>query len=237
MLICRPVCACRGVLAHQVLLTQVGIFRELVNVRYSTRKILDVPFFRTSQWFWFSAAIIYSYGNNFSDPDRRSLITSAAFRRCLDYVDLTSLLLYSTLLIFTVLTLKSPYYRYQVSQLAWTIAIIVVTVVQVRCVRVVSAHGCVLHVLRVHAQAVRARQPPLRAYRRCSSSSLVCSPPPPSSRRLPGALVHRQCAQRAVLVPLPRLAGHLQRLDGLLRRHGLREAIHQAPFPRGPLAE
>ena len=91
-----------------MLLTQVGIFRELVNVRYSTRKILDVPFFRTSQYFWFCAAIIYSYGNNFSDPDRRSLITSAAFRRCLDYVDLTSLLLYSTLLIFTVLTLKSP---------------------------------------------------------------------------------------------------------------------------------
>ena len=116
----------------QVLLTQVSAFRELVNVRYDARKILDVPWFRTSQWAWFWASIIYSYGSNFSDPQRRSLIYGwAGAPELLSYIDLLTLMMYSSLLIFFVLTLKSPYYRYQVSQLAWTIAAIVVIVVQV----------------------------------------------------------------------------------------------------------
>lgn len=119
--------------SSQVLLTQVSIFRELVNVRYDTRKVLDVPWFRTSQWAWFWASVIYSYGSNFGAPSRRLLIPGMGGMAVdvLHYVDLASLVMYSALLIGFVLTLKTPYYRYQVSQLAWTIAIIVVTVVQV----------------------------------------------------------------------------------------------------------
>jgi len=38
---------------------------------------------------------------------------------------------YSLMLMLFVLSLKKGYYKYQMGQLAWTIAIIVVTVVQV----------------------------------------------------------------------------------------------------------
>jgi phosphatidate cytidylyltransferase len=116
----------------QVLFAQVAMFRELVNVRYSYRKFKDVPLFRTSQWGWFFACLLYSYGNSFLSPDRRSLITSLILLKCLPYVEIITLLMYSTMLMLTVLTLTKGYYKYQVGQLAWTIAIIVITVVQVQ---------------------------------------------------------------------------------------------------------
>jgi len=107
------------------------MFRELVNVRYSYRKFKDVPLFRTSQWGWFFTCLVYSYGNSFLDPDRRSLITSRLLLSCLPYVELVALLLYSTMLMITVLTLTKGKYKYQVGQLAWTVSIISITVVQV----------------------------------------------------------------------------------------------------------
>ena len=108
------------------------MFRELVNVRYSRRKFKDIPLFRTSQWGWFYACIIFSYGQSFSRPSRMSLIQSPLILSCLPYAPLVSLLLYSSLLVGTVLTLRSGLYKYQVGQLAWTISIVVITVVQVR---------------------------------------------------------------------------------------------------------
>ena len=115
----------------QVLLIQVAMFRELVNVRYSYRKFQDVPLFRTSQWGWFFSGMLYSYGHAFLDPSRRALVSSPLILAGLPYVELTGLLLYSAMLVVTVLTLTKGYYKYQVGQLAWTIAIIVITVVQV----------------------------------------------------------------------------------------------------------
>jgi hypothetical protein len=40
-------------------LTQVELFRELVNVRYRTAQEKEVPLFRTIQWIWFFLAMIY----------------------------------------------------------------------------------------------------------------------------------------------------------------------------------
>ena len=109
----------------------IAMFRELVNVRYSKRRFRDVPLFRTSQWGWFYTCLMYSYGQTFLNPDRRSMITSSILQSCLPYVELVGLLLYSMMLMITVLTLTQGYYKYQIGQLAWTIAIIVITVVQV----------------------------------------------------------------------------------------------------------
>jgi len=50
----------------------------------------------------------------------------------LPFAELISLLLYSTMLIATVLTLTKGYYKYQMGQLAWTISTIVITVAQVK---------------------------------------------------------------------------------------------------------
>jgi len=100
-------------------------------VRYSQRRFKDVPLFRTSQWGWFWTCLTYSYGNSFLAPHRRSLLTSKLLMTALPYVELVTLLMYSGMLVLTVLTLKHGYYKYQVGQLAWTIATIVITVVQV----------------------------------------------------------------------------------------------------------
>jgi len=115
----------------QVFLIQVAMFRELVNVRYHRRRFKEIPLFRTSQWGWFYACILYSYGQSFSRPGRMQLIQSPLILSLLPYFDLVSLLLYSALLVGTVLTLRAGLYKYQVGQLAWTVSIVVITVVQV----------------------------------------------------------------------------------------------------------
>ena len=63
----------------EVQLIQIAMFRELVNVRY--RRIhKDVPLFRTTQWGWFYAAMLYSYGKSFS-TDQRLYCSSSRRRR------------------------------------------------------------------------------------------------------------------------------------------------------------
>lgn len=114
----------------QVLLIQCAIFRELVNVRYR-RRLEDIPYFRTSQWGWFYAAILMTYGQRLQSPARLKLIHSPMVRACLPYVDGVAVLIYSALLVGTVLTLQKGKYRYQIGQLAWTVSIVVVAVVQV----------------------------------------------------------------------------------------------------------
>jgi len=108
------------------------MFRELVNVRYSARKFADVPLFRTTQWGWFYTCMLYSYGHSFYVNDKLySLVTSPAMATFLSYVEILSLCCYSTLLVLTVLSLTKGYYKYQMGQLAWTMAICVITVAQV----------------------------------------------------------------------------------------------------------
>ncbi len=50
------------------------MFRELVNVRYKTRLVKTIPWFRTTQWGWFWCCMVYSYGNSFSQEKLLSLI-------------------------------------------------------------------------------------------------------------------------------------------------------------------
>jgi len=115
-----------------VQLVQIMMFRELVNVRYSARKFADVPLFRTMQWGWFFTCMLYSYGHAVNTNAKLySLIASPTIARLLSYVEIVCMGLYSVLLVTTVLTLTKGYYRYQMGQLAWTMAICVFTVAQV----------------------------------------------------------------------------------------------------------
>jgi len=114
-----------------VVLVQVMMFRELVNVRYRSRRIKEIPLFRTTQWGWFWTCLIYSYGGAFYQEPLNSLVKSRFVLQLLPYVEFITLVGYSTMLIVVVLTLKKGYYKYQMGQLAWTIAVIVITVVQV----------------------------------------------------------------------------------------------------------
>jgi hypothetical protein len=69
-----------------MLLLQVLMFRELVNVRYRTRAVLEIPLFRTTQWGWFATCMLYSYGASFSDERLLSLISSPTLMRLLPYI-------------------------------------------------------------------------------------------------------------------------------------------------------
>lgn len=42
-----------------VILTQIELFRELVNVRYVEAKEKQMPLFRSIQWGWFFVAMLY----------------------------------------------------------------------------------------------------------------------------------------------------------------------------------
>jgi len=108
------------------------MFRELVNVRYSARKFADVPLFRTMQWGWFYTCMLYSYGHAVNTNARLySLIASPTIAALLSYVEIVCMGLYSVLLVTTVLSLTKGYYKYQMGQLAWTMAICLITVGQV----------------------------------------------------------------------------------------------------------
>tara|TARA_B110001452_G_scaffold145152_1_gene120639 strand:+ start:180 stop:1505 length:1326 start_codon:yes stop_codon:yes gene_type:complete len=116
-----------------VVVVQIMMFRELVNVRYNARKFDDVPLFRTTQWGWFFTCLLYSYGQAFYVNERLySLISSTAMATVLRYVELACMILYSAMLVTTVLTLKKDKYKYQMGQLAWTMAVIVIVVAQVQ---------------------------------------------------------------------------------------------------------
>ena len=116
-----------------VLAVQVAMFRELVNVRYRARTVQTTPLFRTSQWGWFVTCMLYSYSSAFSDESLYALLSPTnPVRGLLRYASFVTLLMYSLLLMVFVLTLRRGVYKHQVGQLAWTIAIIVLTVVQVQ---------------------------------------------------------------------------------------------------------
>ena len=97
----------------QVFLIQVAMFRELVNVRYHRRRFKDIPLFRTSQWFWFYACMLFSYGATLSKPSRMHMIKSELLLALLPYYEFATVIIYSALLVGTVLSFKSGMYKYQ----------------------------------------------------------------------------------------------------------------------------
>ena len=114
---------------------QVMLFKELVAVRYKAAMEKKTPLFRTLQWSWFLAAMLYAHGD--------SLVKTLREDRLLDVNDddqpeksliYGSFSLFSALFVLTVLTLRPGLYKYQVGQLAWTVVILVLIVGQLKVV-------------------------------------------------------------------------------------------------------
>jgi phosphatidate cytidylyltransferase len=55
-----------------VILTQIELFRELVNVRYVEAKEKRMPLFRSIQWGWFFVAMLYVC--KYTDPNNLRLV-------------------------------------------------------------------------------------------------------------------------------------------------------------------
>ena len=131
----------------------VMIFRELLNVRYAKNlgKIANrVAHFRTVQWGWFAVAMHFAYGSDVAKAPMSMLsVASAALPERLHqpfgtaaslldssspYHAFCSFLLYSAVFIITVVSLRGTEaeLRFQITQLAWTIAACLLTVGQMK---------------------------------------------------------------------------------------------------------
>jgi len=122
-----------------LLLLQVGLFSELVNVRYERAKEVQIPLFRTVQWAWFFTAVFSAYGSEFlRAPLGLSEYLDAAdipmFGTWSNLHEWVSFSLYSVLFMVTVLSLKRGCYLYQITQMAWTVFSLLITTVQMKSV-------------------------------------------------------------------------------------------------------
>ena len=116
-------------------ISQIELFRELVNVRYVEAKARAMPLFRTLQWSWFVLAMSYVYGIKL----KNFCVHHTLHTVCIYINQIPFLLRYFTFLMFllfcvifmaTVLTFRRDLIRFQISQVFWTIVIIVVVVFQ-----------------------------------------------------------------------------------------------------------
>lgn len=122
--------------AALVALIEVLLFRELVSVRYNVyyHIIRDtIPFFRTTQWMWFVAAIFYTYSDFVVDI----LIGNKEMHHFLSLAQsqtLFAFLIYSGSFVLTIATLQRDHIRFQMNQLCWTIVVLCLTVGQMKYV-------------------------------------------------------------------------------------------------------
>ncbi|KAF0692628.1 Aste57867_16304 [Aphanomyces stellatus] len=119
-----------------VVLLQSLIFRELVNVRYREAAEKQLPWFRTIQWCWFAVALLFNYGDSFQAflRSNRNQLEMPNLRIYLQYHTWISFSMYAMLFVFSVLSLKKGYYKYQMGQLTWTIVTLCLIVFQMRYV-------------------------------------------------------------------------------------------------------
>jgi len=95
------------------------LFKELVAVRYKAAMEKRAPLFRTLQWSWFTAAMIYAHGDSIVRTLREARMLDAADageevpEKSLIY---GSFSLFSALFVLSVLTLRPGLYKYQVSE-------------------------------------------------------------------------------------------------------------------------
>jgi len=120
-----------------VALIEVGLFNELVKVRYSAHLSTieeQVPLFRTTQWAWFIVAIYYTYGDFILDIIKNNEQTheTALYWKSNQFHSLTSFGLYSGVFVITVATLRKDFIRFQLNQLCWTVCVLILTVGQLK---------------------------------------------------------------------------------------------------------
>mmetsp|Transcript_67498 Transcript_67498/g.187124 ORF Transcript_67498/g.187124 Transcript_67498/m.187124 type:complete len:415 (-) Transcript_67498:76-1320(-) len=127
---------------------QVGLFRELVNVKYQPAKEKQVPLFRTLQWSMFSLAMYFVYGKFFAAS---GLARSAArqlpkalakvLQDSLRYHALLSFSGYVVVFVTFVLSLKQGLYKYQIGNAVWTIGVLALIVYQISGAAVLIFQG------------------------------------------------------------------------------------------------
>lgn len=145
---------------------QLFVFRELVNLRYNQAREKEIPMFRTIQWFWFLAAMAWSYTSSwlkapmgFFNFRRQFKITAEklgtdefALQEALSYIFYVMVFV-ATVLSFRIGERRSSEsfskrqvnlrFSYQLKQLSWTILTVAFVVIQTKCM-VFTTHSGLL---------------------------------------------------------------------------------------------
>ena len=122
------------------MITQVELFRELVNVRYIEAKAKSMPLFRTLQWAWFILAMIHTYGDNCHQfcLHHGHLVH---FTQVTQYVEVIVFALYCLIFVITVLTFKTGLIRFQIGQLVWALVTVALVVLQTKFLAKCALYG------------------------------------------------------------------------------------------------
>lgn len=111
-------------------ITQVELYRELINVRYVEAKERGMPWFRTLQWAWFWLAMLWAYGetmHKFCLEHSRTLSSFLPFTSMLDQMVFIG---YCGLFVMSILFMKKGLLKFQISQFMWSFATILLVVIQ-----------------------------------------------------------------------------------------------------------
>ena len=109
--------------------TQVELYRELVNVRYVPAKERSMPLFRSLQWGWFWVAMFWCYGeamHNFCRENKEFKHLTVMT----EHTDTVVFIMYCTLFVASVLSMRKDLVRFQISQYMWSLVTILLVVVQ-----------------------------------------------------------------------------------------------------------
>uniref|UniRef100_A0A7S1F9U0 phosphatidate cytidylyltransferase n=1 Tax=Noctiluca scintillans TaxID=2966 RepID=A0A7S1F9U0_NOCSC len=129
---------------------QVGLFRELVNVRNKRKedRIGRVPLFRTIQWLMFFVAMYYMYFKVFLtlglEQSILKQLPEALSWRLAKFVDYHTLIVfvgYVFVFVALVLSLRPGLYKFQIQTFTWTIAVLCLIVYQVKGATVLIFEG------------------------------------------------------------------------------------------------
>jgi phosphatidate cytidylyltransferase len=125
-------------LSIAIIVLQGMAFRELVDVRYAKYKdqsVVEIPLFRTLQWLWFLVAVYFTNGDSLlkfakgNATQNNSMLAVAEIMRWNNYV---AFILYACVFVLSICTLRPSAVKYQIGQLTWTIAVLVLIVGQMK---------------------------------------------------------------------------------------------------------
>lgn len=138
-------------LVLMVCFLQVGLFRELVNVKYKPAQEKHLPLFRTQQWAFFVLAMYYVWGKVFAElsltHSMLKYLPLRFVRRVDHYHGVITFSGYVVTLVTFVLSLKPGHLRYQLGNFCWTLAILTLIVYQVKGAAVLIFAGIFWFVL------------------------------------------------------------------------------------------
>eukprot|EP01038_Epipyxis_sp_PR26KG_P010077 gene10077-13543_t len=112
-----------------VVLTQIELYREVVNIRYIAAKERSMPWFRTLQWAWFFVAMFLVYGETLHKfcVEHHQLVKLTQITR---FIHPAVYIMYWVLFVASVLTLKPGMIRFQLSQHMFSIVTVCLVVFQ-----------------------------------------------------------------------------------------------------------